>query len=134
MFDEVLGLWGNVLVLFGALAVLAKASDVAINNSVKVADITGFGRTTIGFILVAFSTSLPELLVAVFAAIRQEAVGVAVGNVLGSKRAPQTTVPVSVVHVRIQPCRVFLSPAPFSEKCFSRLLLLPRARAQDLQR
>jgi cation:H+ antiporter len=84
LFEEVLGLWGNVLVLFGALVVLAKASDVAINNSVKVADITGFGRTTIGFILVAFSTSLPELLVSVFAAIRQESVGVAVGNVLGS--------------------------------------------------
>jgi cation:H+ antiporter len=84
LFDEILGLGGNVLVLLGALAVLAKASDVAINNSVKVADITGFGRTTIGFILVAFSTSLPELLVSVFAAIRQESVGVAVGNVLGS--------------------------------------------------
>src|SRR3972149_6933748 len=84
MFDEVLGVWGNVLVLFGALAVLAKASDVAINNSVKVADITGFGKTTIGFILAAFSTSLPELLVSVFAAIRQESVGLAVGNVLGS--------------------------------------------------
>ena len=63
---------------------LAKASDIAINNSVKVADTTGFGKTTIGFILVAFSTSLPELLVSVFAAIRQESVGVAVGNVLGS--------------------------------------------------
>jgi cation:H+ antiporter len=84
LFDEVLGLGGNLLVLFGALVVLAKASDVAINNSVKVADITGFGRTTIGFILVAFSTSLPELLVSIFAAIRQESVGVAVGNVLGS--------------------------------------------------
>lgn len=84
MFDEVLGVWGNLFVLFGSLAVLAKASDVAINNSVKVADITGFGKTTIGFILVAFSTSLPELLVSVFAAIRQESVGVAVGNVLGS--------------------------------------------------
>ena len=84
MFEEALGLWGNVLVLFGALVVLAKASDVTINNSVRVAEVTGFGRTTIGFILVAFSTSLPELLVSVFAAIRQEAVGVAVGNVLGS--------------------------------------------------
>lgn len=87
MFEETFGLWGNVLVLLGSLAVLAKASDVAINNSVKVADITGFGRTTIGFILVAFSTSLPELLVSVFAAIRQEAVGVAIGNVLGSNIA-----------------------------------------------
>ncbi len=84
MLDEVLGLWGNVLVLAGSLAVLAKASDVTINNSVKVADITGFGKTTVGFILVAFSTSLPELLVSIFAAIRQEAVGVAIGNVLGS--------------------------------------------------
>lgn len=84
MFDEVFGIWGNVLVLFGSLAALAKASDVAINNSVRVADITGFGKTTIGFILVAFSTSLPELLVSIFAAIRQESVGVAVGNVLGS--------------------------------------------------
>jgi cation:H+ antiporter len=79
-----LGLWGNVLVLVGSLAVLVKASDVTINNSVKVADITGFGKTTVGFILVAFSTSLPELLVSIFAAIRQEAVGVAIGNVLGS--------------------------------------------------
>jgi cation:H+ antiporter len=84
LFDEVHGLWGNVLILFGSLAVLAKVSDIAINNSVKVADITGFGKTTIGFILVAFSTSLPELLVSVFAAIRQESVGVAVDNVLGS--------------------------------------------------
>jgi cation:H+ antiporter len=84
LFDEVLRLWGNVLILFGSLAVLAKASDIAINNSVKVADITGFGKTTIGFILVALSTSLPELPVSVFAAIRQESVGVAVGNVLGS--------------------------------------------------
>jgi cation:H+ antiporter len=84
LFDEVFGIWGNVLVLFGSLAALAKASDVAINNSVRVADITGFGKTTIGFILVAFSTSLPELLVSIFAAIRQESVGVAVGNVLGS--------------------------------------------------
>jgi Ca2+/Na+ antiporter len=54
-----LGILGNTLVLFGSLAALAKASDVAINNSIKVADITGFGKTTIGFILVAFSTSLP---------------------------------------------------------------------------
>jgi len=84
LLDEMLGLWGNVLVLVGSLAVLVKASDVTINNSVKVADITGFGKTTVGFILVAFSTSLPELLVSIFAAIRQEAVGVAIGNVLGS--------------------------------------------------
>jgi cation:H+ antiporter len=74
----------NVLILLGALAVLAKASDWTITNSVKVADITGFGKTTVGFILVAFSTSLPELCVSIFAAIGQESIGVAIGNVLGS--------------------------------------------------
>ena len=87
MFEEELGIWGNVLVLAASLAILAKASDVTINNSVRVADITGFGKTTIGFILVAFSTSLPELLVSIFAAIGQGSVGVAIGNVLGSNIA-----------------------------------------------
>jgi len=38
----------------------------------------------VGFILVAFSTSLPELCVAIIAAIQQESIGVAIGNVLGS--------------------------------------------------
>jgi cation:H+ antiporter len=87
LFEEELGMSGNILVLVASLAVLAKASDVTINNSVKVADITGFGKTTVGFILVAFSTSLPELFVSVFAATGQGAIGVAVGNVLGSNIA-----------------------------------------------
>ena len=83
MFEE-WGMLGNALVLLASLAILDRASDWAITNSVKVADITGFGKTTIGFILVAFSTSLPELCVSIFAAIGGESMGVAVGNVLGS--------------------------------------------------
>jgi cation:H+ antiporter len=79
-----LGIWGNIAVLGVSLAALAEASDVTINNSIKVADTTGIGRTTVGFILVAFSTSLPELFVSVFAALGQGSIGVAVGNVLGS--------------------------------------------------
>ena len=78
------GLLINALVLLLSLVVLGKASDLTITNSVRVADITGFGKTTVGFILVAFSTSLPELSVAVFSAIGQQAIGVAIGNVLGS--------------------------------------------------
>ncbi|MEM3579971.1 MAG: sodium:calcium antiporter [Candidatus Bathyarchaeia archaeon] len=81
---EWLGLVGNALVLLASLVVLDKASDWAITNSVKIADITGFGKTTIGFILVAFSTSLPELCVSIFAAIGGESIGVAIGNILGS--------------------------------------------------
>jgi cation:H+ antiporter len=79
-----MGLWVNVLILLLSLIVLDKASDLTINNSVKISDITGFGKTTIGFILVAFSTSLPELLVSIFAAIQPQNIGVAIGNVLGS--------------------------------------------------
>ncbi|MGB9853989.1 MAG: sodium:calcium antiporter, partial [Candidatus Bathyarchaeales archaeon] len=83
MFEE-WGLLGNVLVLLVSLVILDRASDWTIVNSVKVADITGFGKTTIGFILVAFSTSLPEFCVSIFAAISGEGIGVAIGNVLGS--------------------------------------------------
>ncbi|MGB9675891.1 MAG: sodium:calcium antiporter [Candidatus Bathyarchaeales archaeon] len=74
----------NVLILLVSLVVLNESSDLTIKNSVRVADITGMGKTTVGFILVAFSTSLPELFVSVFAAIGQESIGVAIGNVLGS--------------------------------------------------
>jgi cation:H+ antiporter len=83
LFEE-LGLLGNVAILLASLLILNKASDWTITNSVKVADITGFGKTTVGFILVAFSTSLPELSVSIFSAIGQESIGIAIGNVLGS--------------------------------------------------
>jgi cation:H+ antiporter len=86
MFEET-GLIGNLLILIASLIVLGKASDVTINNSIRVSDITGFGKTTIGFILVGFSTSLPELSVSIFAVFTQASIGVAIGNVLGSNIA-----------------------------------------------
>lgn len=86
MFD---GILINAIILVASLLVLAKASHSTIVNSVKVANITGFGKTTIGFLMVAFLTSLPELLVSIIAALGQavsgqEAIGIAIGNVLGS--------------------------------------------------
>jgi len=83
IFEEA-GLLGNIAILIASLFALDKSSDVTIDNSVKVADVTGLGKTTIGFLLVAFSTSLPELSVSIFAAISQENISVAIGNVLGS--------------------------------------------------
>lgn len=74
----------DILILLISLLVLIRASHIAINNSVKVADTTGFGKTTIGFLLVAFSTSLPELLVSIFAILSGEAAGIAIGNIFGS--------------------------------------------------
>jgi cation:H+ antiporter len=81
---EGLGLIGNVIILVAALAALSKASDLTISHSINVASVTGLGKTTVGFILVAFSTSLPELFVAIFSVLNPENVGVSIGNVLGS--------------------------------------------------
>jgi cation:H+ antiporter len=81
---EQLGIIGNIAVLVFSLAVLIKASSLAITNSVNVASVTGLGKTKIGFIFVAFSTSLPELFVVIFAILDPETIGISVGNVLGS--------------------------------------------------
>ena len=81
---EQFGLIGNIAILVASLAVLMKASSLAITNSVKLAAVTGLGKTKTGFILVAFATSLPELFVAIFAALDAETIGLSVGNVLGS--------------------------------------------------
>ena len=83
MFEH-LGALGNVAVLVASLAVLIKASSLAISNSVNLASVTGLGKTKVGFILVAFSTSLPELFVVIFAIMNPETIGISVGNVLGS--------------------------------------------------
>ena len=81
---EQVGSIGNIAVLIVSLAVLIKASSLAITNSVKLASVTGLGKTKTGFILVAFSTSLPELFVAIFATLNPENIGISIGNVLGS--------------------------------------------------
>jgi len=51
---------------------------------VKVAEITGLGKTSIGFLLVSSLTTLPELSVSVIAVLGQENVSIAIGNVIGS--------------------------------------------------
>jgi len=84
---ESLGLIGDALILLVGILALDKSSDLTIDNSVKVAEITGLGKTTIGFLLIAFSTSLPELSVSIFSVVDPEAIGVAIGNVLGSNIA-----------------------------------------------
>jgi cation:H+ antiporter len=73
----------NVLIIAVSFVVLNWASNIAIKNSLKVAVITKLGKTAIGFSLIAFSTSLPELTVAFTAALSGGA-PLSVGNVLGS--------------------------------------------------
>lgn len=64
----------------------------------QIADSSGLGKTFIGTTLVAFSTSLPEL-VASLAALRMGAHDLAIGNVLGSNAFNMMLlVPLDVVH------------------------------------
>ena len=84
MILEQFGIIGNVIALIISLVVLIRASGLTITNSVNLASVTGLGKTKVGFLLVAFSTSLPELFVATFAIIDQGTVGISIGNILGS--------------------------------------------------
>lgn len=83
MFEE-LGLLVNGVVLLVSLVFLVLGSELTINNAVKVSEITRLGKTTVGFILVGFISSLPELSVSIFAVTNPENVGISLGNVLGS--------------------------------------------------
>jgi cation:H+ antiporter len=73
----------NVLIIAVSFLALNWASNLALTHAVKLAGITRFGKTAIGFSLIAFSTSLPELTVAFTAAFSGGA-PLSVGNVLGS--------------------------------------------------
>lgn len=73
----------NILIIAVSFVILNFASTIAINNAVKVSNITRLGKTAVGFSLIAFSTSLPELTVALIAAFSGGA-ALSVGNVLGS--------------------------------------------------
>jgi cation:H+ antiporter len=73
----------NILVIAVSFLALNWASNIAINNAIKVATVTRLGKTAVGFSMIAFSTSLPELTVAFIAALSGGA-ALSVGNVLGS--------------------------------------------------
>src|SRR4030066_536359 len=73
----------NIIIIAVSFVVLNWASHLAIKNSLKVSDVTQLGKTAVGFSMIAFSTSLPELTVAFIAALSGGA-ALSVGNVLGS--------------------------------------------------
>ncbi len=74
-----------VLFALGALGVFA-FSSLVIREASKVAEMLGRSLAAVGFLLLAVSTSLPELLVNVFTAAEGQ-VMVGIGNVIGSNIA-----------------------------------------------
>ena len=92
-------LWVNNLIPFFLFilgcVVLYYSSDIIIDNSISLSKKLRISPIIIGATVVAFGTSLPELLVSLYAIIflqNQEAIGIVVGNVLGSNIANITLV------------------------------------------
>lgn len=81
---EGLGILINVIILIISIAILDYASEIAIDNAVKVSEVSGLSKTTVGFIIIAMATTLPELSVSIFSAATGDNAGIAIGNALGS--------------------------------------------------
>lgn len=71
----ILGLIGVVLIIFG--------SNITVDAATELARIFGMSERLIGLTIVAFGTSLPELVTSVTAGIKKKA-DIAVGNIVGS--------------------------------------------------
>ena len=82
---------GELAVLLLSLVVLAKASDLIVENSLVLAHYFKMGEFAVGFLLVSLATSLPELSIAV-TSVLEKASSVSVGNVLGANISDITLV------------------------------------------
>ena len=76
-------MWLPTLLLLVGFAILIKGADLLVNGASSIAKKNGISNLAIGLTVVAFGTSLPELIVSLFAAIdgKNDA---SYGNVIGS--------------------------------------------------
>ncbi|PKO05403.1 MAG: sodium:proton exchanger [Chloroflexi bacterium HGW-Chloroflexi-3] len=81
--DDTPKLWVGLIGFALAAGVLILVTPLMVRSSVEIAEITGLGTTFVGTAMVAFVTSLPEL-VTTIAAIRIGASDMAIGNLFGS--------------------------------------------------
>jgi len=73
----------NVVLLAIFLAILVRSAMFAIDSVVKFSKISGISELAAGFVIVAVSTSIPEISVAVFST-HSENVGITLGDIFGS--------------------------------------------------
>ncbi|MEM4335626.1 MAG: sodium:calcium antiporter [Candidatus Anstonellales archaeon] len=76
----------EMLTLIFFLAVLSKSASIVVENLAKLSKFFGISQIAIGFILLAVSTSLPELSVSIVSSSAGEG-AIAAGNVFGSNIA-----------------------------------------------
>ena len=73
----------SIIFIMGGIILLIYGSDLFVQSAINIANQLNIPEAIIGVSLVAFGTSLPELVVGILSAIRRK-VDFALGNVLGS--------------------------------------------------
>ena len=73
----------SIIFILGGILLLIYGSDLFVQSAINIANQLNIPEAIIGVSLVAFGTSLPELVVGILSAIRKK-VDFALGNVLGS--------------------------------------------------
>lgn len=81
--DKQIPMWKMLLLILAGGVMIVAGSDVAVDAATELARIFGMSERLIGLTIVAFGTSLPELVTSVTAAIKGKA-DIAVGNIVGS--------------------------------------------------
>jgi cation:H+ antiporter len=76
----------DIVALAGGLVLLALAGDALVNGAVSLARKMGVSALFAGIVIVGFGTSLPEIIVAIEAALTNKE-GLAFGNIVGSNIA-----------------------------------------------
>ena len=80
---EIRPIWQCVLYIVGGAAAIAGGGQLVVNAASAIARFFGMSQNLIGLTIVAFGTSLPELVTSIVAARKHE-VDMALGNVIGS--------------------------------------------------
>ena len=76
-------LWLQIIMLVGGMVLIVLGSDFTVDNASIIATALGMDDRLIGLTIVAFGTSLPELVTSVTAAKKGKA-DIAIGNIVGS--------------------------------------------------
>ena len=77
-------LWESLFGIVIGIVGLKLGGDLVVNNSVEIAKFLGISEKLISLTIVAFSTSLPELITSITATKKGET-DMAIGNILGSQ-------------------------------------------------
>lgn len=80
---KILPTWKSIVFIAGGAAAIKFGGDFVVDGATVIAEGIGLSQTLIGLTVVAFGTSLPELVTSIVAAKKNE-VDMAIGNVIGS--------------------------------------------------